>query len=116
DSKNAKTGKVDKGKLTYNSALMLRANLELHRATGETAFLEEAKRIGAAADWVLSDQTGAYRDPPKWSHLQVEADLELYRATGDENALARARRNGEVMYEAWKADPSQKFIELAGVA
>jgi hypothetical protein len=116
DSKKIPSGALDKGKLTYNTALMLRANLGLHRATREPRYLEEAKRIGANCDWFLSNETGAYRDPPKWSHLQVEADLELYRATGDEAALARARRNGEVLFAQWQTDPPPKLIELAGIA
>lgn len=115
DSKKV-DGRIDKGKLTYNTALMLRANLGLYRATGDEAYLEEAKRIGAACDWFLNDRGDAYRDPPKWSHLQVEADLELYRATGDEAALARARRNGETMFARWQEAPPKDFIDKASVA
>lgn len=115
DSKKIPSGEIDKGKLTYNTALMLRANLGLYRATGEEKYLEEAKRIGANCDWFLSKEHGAYRDPPKWSHLQVEADLELYRMTGDEAALARARKNGEVLYARWQQNPPDELIEQAGI-
>src|SRR5262249_3782249 len=48
DNQRVKDGRVDRRKLTYNSALMVRANLGLYRATGEPAFLAEAKRIGGA--------------------------------------------------------------------
>lgn len=116
DSKKIPSGQIDKGKLTYNTALMLRANLGLYAITGEQKYLDEAKRIGDASDWFLSDQTGAYRDPPKWSHLQIEADLELYRFTGDEKALARARRNGEHMWQEWQKNPQDELIEQASVA
>ena len=102
DRKKVATGKVNKGKLTYNAALMLRANLGLHRLTGEQQFLDEAKRIAAACDWFVGKETGVYRDNVKFAHLLVEADLEFHRATGDENALARAQRNGEVAYADWK--------------
>ena len=99
------TGEVIRGKLTYNSALMLRANLGLYRETGEAAYLEEAKRIGRAADWFADGRTGVYRDPLKWSHFMVEADLDLHRATGEDYLLERARRNADAYYAAWKAEP-----------
>jgi hypothetical protein len=99
------TGQVIQGKLTYNSALMLRANLGLYRETGEAAYLEEAKRIGRAADWFADGGTGVYRDPLKWSHFMMEADLDLYRATGEEYLLRRARTNADAYYAAWKTEP-----------
>jgi uncharacterized protein YyaL (SSP411 family) len=116
DRKVVATGEVKKGKLTYNSALMLRAFLGLHRVTGRTQHLEEAKRIGRAADWFLDEGTGAYRDPVKWSHLQVEADLELHRATKDEHVLSRAKRNADVAYAGWKAGPPDDLISNASIA
>ena len=56
------SGEVKRGKLTYNSALMLRATLGLYRATDEKEYLDGARRIGKAADWFLDKQTGVYRD------------------------------------------------------
>ncbi len=38
-------GNVAKFKLTYNSGLMIRANVELYRATGDMTYLNEARRI-----------------------------------------------------------------------
>jgi uncharacterized protein YyaL (SSP411 family) len=116
DSKKIPSGEIDKGKLTYNTALMLRANLGLFRATGEQKYLDEARRIGANCDWFLSKETGAYRDKAKWAHLQVEADLELYRMTGDEKALARAKKNGEVWFQRWQTTPPPELIEQASIA
>ncbi|RYD53750.1 MAG: hypothetical protein EOP83_22960, partial [Verrucomicrobiaceae bacterium] len=98
DSLNVKTGAKNEDQLTYNSALMLRAYLGYHALTGEDIYLEEAKKIGQAAEGLLDSQTGAYRDAIKWSHLMVEADLELYRATGEAYLLKRARTNGDVHY------------------
>src|SRR5205823_5517068 len=105
DRQYVDTEKVIKHKRTYNAALMLRANLELHRLTGEQQFLDEARRIAAACDSFVDKETGAYRDPLKFSHLLVEADLDFHRATGDEKSLDRAIRNGEVAYAHWQKQP-----------
>ncbi len=116
DSQNVETGKIDHGKLTYNSALMLRANLGLWKLTQDEAYLKEAHRISDASDWFLDEKTGAYRDVVRFSHLQVEADLEFHRATGDARALKRARRTGEVRYSHWQDKPHPDLIEHASLA
>jgi hypothetical protein len=116
DRKTVATGEIQKGKLTYNTALMTRAFLGLYRATKKAETLEEAKRIGKASSWFLSDTTGAYRDDPKWSHLLVESDLELYRATQDELYLDRAKKNADVLYAEWKKSPPKELISAAGIA
>ena len=110
------TGEVKKGKLTYNSALMVRACVGLYRQTGQAQYLEEAKRIGKAADWFLDQQTGAYRDPLKWSHFMIEADLDLYRTTGDEYLMRRARANADTFYTAWKKEMPTDMMSNACLA
>ena len=82
DSIDAQTGELNPAQLTYNTALMIRAFMGLYRATGEEEFLRQAQRSAQAADSFMDAAGRAYRDPVKWSHLQVEADLEMYRATG----------------------------------
>ncbi len=109
-------GGKNEGKLTYNSALMLRAFLGLYRATNNPEYLKEAQRIGRAADWFLSRDTGAYRDPVKWAHLMVEADLELYRTTKEEYLLTRARKNADFYYQTWKQNPPDDLISIASIA
>ena len=42
------------GKLTYNTALMIRAELGLYRQTGDKKHLDAAERTGKAADWFQS--------------------------------------------------------------
>jgi hypothetical protein len=116
DRKVVATGEIHKGKLTYNTALMIRAMLGLHRLTKKPEYLEEARRVGKAADGFLNGAGTAYRDEPKWSHLQVEADLELYRATADESFLDRARKNGDALYADWKKSPAKELITVASVA
>jgi hypothetical protein len=100
-----KTGEVKAGKLTYNSALMLRACLGLYRQGGRDEYLQQAKRIGKAARWFAAKTTGVYRDPLKWSHFMVEADLDLYRATHEQYLIRRARTNADGYYAAWKKNP-----------
>jgi hypothetical protein len=110
------TGAVVPGKLTYNTALMIRAMLGVYRCTHEERYLSEAKRIARAANWFVCGETHAYINSLKWSHLMVEADLALYRATGEDWLLQRARRNGEFFYASWKDQPDAQLINNAGVA
>jgi hypothetical protein len=110
------TGQVKKGKLTYNSALMLRACLGLYRQTGQREYFEQAERIGKAAEWFVDKRTGLYRDPLKWSHFMVEADLDLYRATGNEDYLRRAGTNADGYYAAWKKQRPTDMMSNAGTA
>jgi hypothetical protein len=110
------TGEVKRGKLTYNSALMLRANLDLYRQTGRTNYLDEAKRIGKAADFFCDKQTGLFRDPLKWSHFMVEADLDLYRTTPEEYLLRRARTNADAYFAAWKKSPPLDMMSNVATA
>lgn len=116
DRKVVATGEVKRGKLTYNSALMLRAMLGLYRATGEAPYLEQARRIGKAGDWFLDDKTGVYRDAVRYAHFMVEADLELYRATKEEYLLERARRNVDAFYDRWKANRPDDMMSSASIA
>jgi len=116
DAINAETRKINRAKLTYNSALMLRAELMLYRATGDKAHLKEAERIGRAADSLCHSGTAVYRDPPRWSHLMLEADFELHRETGDKRALERARANADSYHTRWKSGEKFNLLDLASIA
>jgi hypothetical protein len=110
------TGQVNRDKLTYNTALMIRAFLGLYRTTHNENYLREAKRAAAASDWFLDKKTNAYRDSVKWSHLLVEADLEMYRATHEEYLLRRAIGNADYLYARWKQNPPDTLIDNASIA
>ena len=110
------SGKIHRGQLTYNSGLMIRANLGLYQQTKEDVFLMEAKRIAKAAESLLNRETGAYRDPVKWSHLMTEADLELHEATGEAYLLERSRKNAELHYQQFKKDPPKDLLTAASIA
>jgi len=116
DRKVVATGEVKRGKLTYNSALMLRALLGLYRTTGKKEYLEQAKRIAKAADWFLDRKTDAYRDAVRYAHFMVEADLELYRTTKEEYLLNRAKKNVDAFYDTGKAQPPDDMISNAAIA
>ena len=116
DNKVIATGEVNRGKLTYNTGLMIRAFLGQYRATGKKEPLEEARRIARAGDGFLKRDTGLYRDPVKWAHLMVEADLELYRITREDYLLQRARKNADAYYETWQTNRPTDLIANASIA
>lgn len=116
DHIRADTGEVDRVTLTYNSALMLRAELMLYKATGDAGRLQEAVRIGRAAERLCHSGTLVFRDAPKWSHLMLEADLDLHRETGEQAFLERAEANGESYYQRWKDGEAFELIDLASIA
>ncbi|MEK7952961.1 glycoside hydrolase family 76 protein [Luteolibacter soli] len=116
DSINVKTKEINHAQLTYNAGLPLRAFLSLYARTGERFYMDEALRMGKAANSLIDGSTSAYRDPIKWAHLMVEADLELYRATGDKSYHERAIKNAEYHYETWKKSPAPDLITQASLA
>lgn len=116
DSRDIEGEGMNRAQLTYNSALMVRAFLGLHRLTGKPPFLQSAQRIAVAADALCDKQTGVYRDPEKWAHLMVEADLELYRTTREPYLLERARKNADAYYDRWKTKGPVDLITVASIS
>lgn len=117
DSINVKTGEVNRGALTYNTALMLRCFLWLHSSTKKAEYLTEANRIAKAAENSFNESsTGGYRDPEKWSHLMVEAAFEMYRHTRQMEYYTRAKKTCEAHYKKWKEQPQRDLIDVASVA
>lgn len=116
DNLKVADGRVNRGTLTYNTGLMIRALLGRHAHTGNEADLREAIRIGKAAAGLLDRRGTAYRDPPKWAHLMVEADLALFRKTGDQTFMQRANNNGDVHFERWQTHPPSDLLDNASIA
>ncbi len=114
------TGQVNRGSLTYNTALMIRAGLMLWKQTGTVADRAEAERESRAGDAYVDRTTGGYRDPVKWSHLMVEADLAVARETADlalaDHVRRRARAAVDAHYAAWQAHPSEELIDVSALA
>ena len=71
------SGRIDRRKFTYNSALMIRANCLFHEITGEDKYLEEAKRIARSAEKLWIHSSGAISDSGRFAHLLLESFLEL---------------------------------------
>ncbi|GAA5484289.1 glycoside hydrolase family 76 protein [Haloferula sargassicola] len=109
------TGEENKGKLTYNTALMIRNFIALYGLSGQQPYLQEALETADAAQSMIQGN-GAYRDQWKWSHLQVEADIELYRTTGIRRYLQRAIDTAAVHYQEWKEKPPEEMIDVASLA
>lgn len=89
-------GKIEKTKWTYNSALMIRANLDLWRQGKNRKYLAEARRISDAsiAHWA-DPQSGAFRDSAKFNHLLSEALIQTFEATKDFKYLNAVRRHAD---------------------
>lgn len=127
-------GRIEKTQWTYNTALMLRANLGLYRHTKDKAYLAEAQRQARASEkQFVNPQTGAFKDDALFSHLLVEAYLDLYAETKEAYLLNRARANAAFVtkhvldptdggyWEKWNIVPDRKearkkMIANAGVA
>jgi hypothetical protein len=92
-------GKIEYFKWTYNTALMIRANLGLWRVTKDAKYLAEARRMSDAslAKWV-EPQSGAFGDGARFNHLLAEALLQTYEATQDIKYLNAVRRHADFGY------------------
>jgi uncharacterized protein YyaL (SSP411 family) len=72
-------GTVGKSKYSYNTALMIRANVLFHAITKDEKYLTEAQRLAKAAEahWI-KPQTGGVADGAQFAHLLCESFLALY--------------------------------------
>jgi hypothetical protein len=90
---------IEKTQWTYNTALMLRANIGLYRATKEVAYRHEAQRLAkASVATFINPETGAFRDEANFSHHLVEAFLDIYNETREPYLLQQARNNADFAY------------------
>lgn len=72
------SGKVDRTKWSYNTALMIRAKCMLFDVTRDRQYLDDARALARAAErrWV-DPASGAIKDDSQFAHLLAEAFLEL---------------------------------------
>lgn len=86
-------GQVDRRKFTYNTALMIRANVLFYEISGEARWLAEAQRLARAAEahWI-DPATGGIRDGGRFAHLLVDAFLALHAADHDSHWLETSQR------------------------
>ncbi len=126
-------GHVEKTKWTYNTALMIRANVGLWRDTKNPKYLADARREGdSSIKYFVDPATGAFKDGAKFNHLLSESLIDLYAATRDIKYLNAVRRDADFGYRYvrdsnggywndWKnkphaADEKKTVIENASVA
>ena len=126
-------GKVEKTKWTYNTALMIRANVGLWRDTKNPKYLADARREGdASLAYFVDPATGGFKDGAKFNHLLSESLIDLYAATRDIKYLNAVRRDADFGYryvrdasggywDEWKNKPhtageKKAMIENASVA
>ena len=91
-------GTIGKAKFTYNTALMLRDNVELYKVTNDPKYLAEARRVADASldYWTRAD--GKFGDDPKFNNWLCDALLATYRATDDVKYLNAVRRHADYGY------------------
>ena len=96
----ATDGTVQRTKWSYNSALMIRANVLLWRATRDQRFRQEACRIAAAAaaTWVRAGD-GAVTDESPFAHLLLDAFCELAAVDRNGSWDAIAARAATVLHD-----------------
>jgi hypothetical protein len=71
-------GQIDRRKYSYNTALMIRANVILYSLTSESSYLAEARRVGLAAEGRWVDPTnGGIADGGRFAHMLIESFLAL---------------------------------------
>ena len=92
-------GKVEKTEWTYNTGLMIQADLLLFQTQGDRKALGEAERSADAAIATWQDlATGAFTNNANFTHLLCEGLLRLYQADHDIRYLDAVRRHAAFGY------------------
>lgn len=99
-------GAIDKGWLfTYNQGTFVGAAVELWRATGDEAYLVDARRTAEAAITRLVDLNGilvedGQGDGGLFKGILVRYLVELYKVERDERILASLQKNADSLWQA----------------
>ena len=91
-------GDIGKAKFTYNTALMLRDNVELWKVTGAPKYLAETRRIADESLESFVRPRGNFADDAKFNNWLCEALLMTYQVTGDAKYLNAVRRHADFGY------------------
>lgn len=102
-------GTVEKTKWSYNTALMIRANVLFYSVTKEERYRKEAQRIAQAAEgrWI-HPETGAFTDEAHFAHLLSEAFLDLYALDRDARRLEKVQRGLDTLHNSCR-DPDGRY-------
>jgi hypothetical protein len=85
-------GHIEKTKWSYNSALMIRANVLFYRATSDEKYFAEANRIADAAEAKWFNQDGALADEASFAHLLTETLIELNEVSSRPTTAIKVQR------------------------
>ena len=87
-------GSVEKTKWTYNTALMMEANLVLYEIHKDPKLLADTERLADASlkQWQDPD-TGRFQNDAKFTHLLCESLIQLYQVDHNVKYLNAVRRN-----------------------
>ncbi|MFI5385280.1 MAG: glycoside hydrolase family 76 protein [Fimbriimonadales bacterium] len=93
------SGKIERTKWTYNSALTVEAGASLFQITGDRKYLSDAKRTAEAAKarWI-DPIAGAIKDEAAFAHHLADAFLALGQVDRGGDWGAVARRSIEFAY------------------
>lgn len=126
-------GRIERTKWTYNTALMIRADVLLYQHLKDKKYLEDARKSADAGikAWV-DPATGRMADTARFNHLFSESLISLYAATKDAKYLNAARANASFgdrhvrdpkggYWDAWRVqehspDERKELIENAAAA
>jgi predicted alpha-1,6-mannanase (GH76 family) len=94
------SGRLDRRKYSYNSALMIRANCLLFEVKKGPKYLAEAQRIArsAVARWIVPE-TGGVKDGGQFAHLLLESLLAVGRVDRDPQWLETVKRSVNFVHE-----------------
>lgn len=100
DSENL-DGKIEKTKWTYNTGLMIQADVLLSQTRGNRPALREAERVADAAISTWQDRaTGAFTNGANFNHLLCEGLIRLYEADHRIGYLNAVRRHAAFSYRS----------------
>ncbi len=100
DSENL-DGKIEKTKWTYNTGLMIQADVLLFQTRGDRPALREAERVADAAISTWQDRaTGAFTNGANFNHLLCEGLIRLYEADHRIGYLNAVRRHAAFSYRS----------------
>jgi hypothetical protein len=90
---------IEKHKWTYNTALMIEANVLLYQLHHDRRDLAEAERLADASIAAWQDpETGRFQDDAKFSHLLCESLIRVYEADHQLAYLNAVRRHAAYGY------------------
>jgi uncharacterized protein YyaL (SSP411 family) len=103
------SGRINRRKWSYNSAMPLRCYVMLYKLTGQDNYLDQAVQIASASqDHWIDPASGAIEDEAMFAFTLAEGWIELSEVTGDPQWLELARLSVRYVHENVK-DPNGRY-------